>query len=441
MFNRSGHSRPSRRLAAAVFLAVLLALGAASVAAAQPGASNPGNFANQVGPGAYRLDGTDPGLPLDDLAPLRRIVGDARFVGLGEAVHTNGGYYRMKHRLFRFLVEEMGFRVFAFESPWTWVEQLEAYVQTCQGTPEDAVGGLFTVFRSTETAALAKWMCEWNQTHPQDRIHVYGFDIQRQAKVNGDGLIAYLETAGVAADNPWIPGIRACDGVDETFYPSRPFPQERYDQCQGALAQVAGFFDANERDLKRATSREALAWGRIRLVSERAWQEQIFYRADFPRSYVARERGMAYVLLAINDLRFGNQKTAIWAHNGHLWRDSEPVNGLVGMGDLLAEELGRRYVVIGQTSRETYTDWPALGLCGSIDLLGENPVEEVFHGLGESFLLVDLDPRGTHPGLLPEGAAYSFEGSELIVPAQHLDAIVYHEVAPAMNPLAWLPCH
>ena len=56
-------------------------------------------------PGIYRLHGSTPGLPQDDLEPLRQIIGNARIVSLGESVHTSGGYYEMKHRAFRFLVE------------------------------------------------------------------------------------------------------------------------------------------------------------------------------------------------------------------------------------------------------------------------------------------------------------------------------------------------
>src|SRR5687767_6178192 len=64
-------------------------------------------------PGVYRLHGSDPSLLKDDLEPLRQIIGKATIVSLGESFHTSGGYYDMKHRLFRFLVEEMGFRAFA----------------------------------------------------------------------------------------------------------------------------------------------------------------------------------------------------------------------------------------------------------------------------------------------------------------------------------------
>lgn len=60
-----------------------------------------------IQPGIYRLHGIDPDLPQNDLEPLRQILGKASIVGLGESVHTSGGYYEMKHRVFRFLAEKM----------------------------------------------------------------------------------------------------------------------------------------------------------------------------------------------------------------------------------------------------------------------------------------------------------------------------------------------
>lgn len=348
--------------------------------------------------------------------------------------------------MFRFLVEQMGFRVVGFESPRSWVEQLDAYVQTCVSTPEEAVNGVFSVTRSTETAALAQWMCEWNQDHPGDRIHVYGFDAQRQPQVDAGGLIAFVQQLGAPDAEAWIAGIETCDGVTETFYPSLPFPLERYERCQTALAEVGAYFDAHEKAIVRATSREALGWARVYLASATAWQELIYFlRTDFGRAYSAREAGMAYSLLAIHALRFPHAKTALWAANGHLWRDSITASDLPGtdlpaLGDLLDAALGRRYVVIGQVALESYADWPAARYCGFVDLLLADPVEEAFHQVGEEFLLVDLAPRGNHPGLLPPDATYSVQRSDPIVPAHHLDALVYQEVSPAMHPLAWAPC-
>jgi hypothetical protein len=168
----------------------------------------------EIGPGLYALDGFDPNLPLDDLNALDKIVGNADFVGLGEPFHTNGGAYQMKHRIFRYLVEEKGFRVLSFESPFVWVERLDQYLQSCQVPATDALhGNLFSIFDSTEIADVVQWMCDWNQTHPNDRLAVYGFDMQRMARENGEAVIAFLQQLGIGADDPRVIGIRACDGV------------------------------------------------------------------------------------------------------------------------------------------------------------------------------------------------------------------------------------
>ena len=61
----------------------------------------------------------EPAASMDDLAPLRESVGDAVVVGLGESVHGAAEETTLKHRLLRFLVEELGFRSVAWEEDWT----------------------------------------------------------------------------------------------------------------------------------------------------------------------------------------------------------------------------------------------------------------------------------------------------------------------------------
>src|SRR4051812_44830756 len=54
---------------------------------------------------AVRLDSVDPGAPLSDMESLRRSVGDATIVGLGESIHGSAEETELKHRTLRFLVE------------------------------------------------------------------------------------------------------------------------------------------------------------------------------------------------------------------------------------------------------------------------------------------------------------------------------------------------
>ena len=422
--------------------ALALAAGTISGASlAHPPPSPPGHGGDPVGPGLYHLAGTDPALPQDDLEPLRAIVGNARYVGMGESVHTSGGFYEMKHRLFRFLVGEMGFRVLAMETPWIAAERVSTYVETCEGTPEEALNGVFSVFRSGETAALLQWMCDWNTTHPNDRVHFHGIDIQRQAKDDAEALIGFLHGLGVADDHPWISGVRECDGVVDTFYPFQSFPADRYEACQSALDAVEGYFDAEESAIRHATSREALGWARIHLMGERAGQRfQYAIPTDPLAAFATRDSGMAAVLQSIHDLRHPHARTAIWAHNGHLIDNSTDPLDYVGTGTILSEALGDHYRVIGLAAHVANVNWPAVGLCGPVDLGGENPVEDALHALGLGSLIVDMSPRGSFASFIDPAVEYSVGDFYLSSLPGNYDALVYLEESRKMSSLAWPAC-
>lgn len=412
-------------------LILCLALAAAPATAIQP---------ESVAPGVYPISGSSPALPHEELLPLQKIVGNARFVGLGEAIHTSGGFFEMKDRLFRFLVQEMGFRALGFESAWIRADRVETYVQTCQGTPEQALTGLYGVWQSAELASLVQWMCEWNQAHPDDRVHFYGFDIQAQDFRSADALLAFLARIGVGGDDPRVRGIRACDGVEEFYFPEIPFPDELYQQCQGALSAVEALFDGEERDIVRQTSAEDLGWARVHLTGLQRSQEQTFYAfTDFFRSYAARDRGMATVAQAIRDLRFPHARVALWGHNSHVMR-SDPATGFLTFGTFLDQDLGKSYANLGLTAFDTRVDWIYTGLCGPFNLVTPDSAELALHDLGVGVgALVDLDPRGSHPSFFAPGLSYSV-GLTPMVPAAAYDGLVYLEVSPKMTPLLWAPC-
>ena len=96
----------------AVLLAAVLA---AALTACAPAPDVPAWIADRAAP----LATADPAAPLDDLEPLRRSVGDAQVVGLGESVHGAAELTTLKHRALRLLVEQMGFRTVAWEEDWT----------------------------------------------------------------------------------------------------------------------------------------------------------------------------------------------------------------------------------------------------------------------------------------------------------------------------------
>ena len=67
----------------------------------------------------HPLDSSDQEAPSEeDLAPLRAIVGDARVIGLGEAVRgawSAAELRRFTHRILRFAVEHLGIRTLVLQ--------------------------------------------------------------------------------------------------------------------------------------------------------------------------------------------------------------------------------------------------------------------------------------------------------------------------------------
>jgi len=386
-----------------------------------------------VVPGVYRLDGTDPNLGMADLEPLRQIIGNAPIVALGESLHTVGGYYEMKHRVFRFLVEKMGFRAISFESNWEAAERVEHYVQTCEGSPEDAVDNLMDIFNSTETAALAQWICEWNRSHPkpQDKVHVFGFDIQ-EPNLDGPALLAFLERIGVGPDHAWATAVRACDGVQR--FNAWPVSESIYRPCVETLGAIRAHFDRNAKSITRQTSAWDFAWARVRLAALRGWQGNIHHTVE-RLQLEERDEAMAYVFRSIRDLRYRNLRTVIWAHNAHIWENRHPwIAWSYMMGIRLREIYRHGYVSIGLVGAEVETD---LGSCAG-RVPPPDSAEAHLASLGHDYLLADL-ASPARPAFFEPRKTYELHFAH-VQPRVYFDALIWLRHARRMNPLAWEPC-
>jgi len=77
----------------------------------------------------HRMDGDRP-----DCGPVREMIGGARLVAFSEAMHLARETLAFRNRLFRYLVEELGFTAIAIESGLTGGQLLHDYVL---GAPSD----------------------------------------------------------------------------------------------------------------------------------------------------------------------------------------------------------------------------------------------------------------------------------------------------------------
>ncbi|MEU6731395.1 erythromycin esterase family protein [Nonomuraea wenchangensis] len=127
-----------------------------------PASPHPDPFAGWLRDHAAPLTHLDPEAPLDDLEPLRELVGDARVVAIGENSHFITEFSHLRRRILRFLAERCGFTLLAFEYGFSEGFGLDAWAQG-QGTDDDLAAQLATSIPVGVEEPL-RWMRRHNAT-------------------------------------------------------------------------------------------------------------------------------------------------------------------------------------------------------------------------------------------------------------------------------------
>ena len=292
---------------------------------------------------ALPLRTTEAGKGLDDMEPLRAIVGSARVVGLGEATHGTRDFFQMKHRMLELLVEKMGYRAFGIEASFADCLPLSEYVRTGKGDPAAALANQgFWTWDTEEVLAMVRWMRAWNEdpSH-KEKLSFWGYDMQSPAG-SVHALLAYFGKVLPDFAREIGPELEL---VDDSFsaqhVDSRP-PAERA-AVASVAKKIAAKLDAERAAYVKKTSARDFALARIhaRVLAD-------FTLLASSGDSSIRDRSMADVaaaLLEVEELRGPGAKMVLWAHNGHI---SEHDNGgAPSMGAHLARRFGAGYVTFG----------------------------------------------------------------------------------------------
>jgi erythromycin esterase-like protein len=164
-------------------------------------AQDPGPWLKEHG---VAFETVEAGHGLDDLMPLKEMIGDARIVSLGESTHGSKEIFQMKHRLVEFLATEMGFTIFSIEASMPESYRVNEYVLHGRGDPRKLIRGMyFWTWSTNEVLAMVEWMRAFNAAG-KGPIHFTGFDMQTPdvaarivtefvRKVDPDSAESYVE--------------------------------------------------------------------------------------------------------------------------------------------------------------------------------------------------------------------------------------------------------
>lgn len=381
--------------------------------------------------------------PGKDLRPIRKFVGARAVVGLGEAFHGTEGFERTKLRLIKDLVRRKGFRAVALETPWRNAEVAAEYVSSCAvspaGTPEEALDSLNLVWQGAGMRDLLAWMCSWNRKKPKDPVFFYGFDVQAQGEADRDALREFLSRVGVPQSDPRWRQLDDCYASVFFIVSDDPLAEGPHLSCSEALAGIDRFFEDEEAAILDVVNPAELAAARIALAGLEAWEGMVFYKGrSFALSYESRDRGMAYVLAALRELRFPGAKTLVWAHNGHI-ATGRYVPGADVMGTFLDAAFGDAYTAIALIAYDADFDFAGLG-CGSLGPAVKGSVEARLRALGPRNLFVDLAFPGAGKPFLEPRRKYPFGWNRPLYVRRQFDALVYIEHATPLVPVLRDPC-
>ena len=132
---------------------------------------------------SFQLQTVDPNRPLNDLEPIKALIGSARIVGMGEATHGSKEFTLVRHRILKYLVEEMDFKGLVLETPEQQAKAINEYIKTGNGNAKKLLSNLgYWVHNTQEMLDVIVWMKEYNHQHPSSKISFYGCDIPADDK-------------------------------------------------------------------------------------------------------------------------------------------------------------------------------------------------------------------------------------------------------------------
>jgi erythromycin esterase-like protein/predicted phosphoribosyltransferase len=345
-----------------------------------------------------------------DYDPLMELIGESRFVLLGEASHGTHEFYRERARITQRLIEEKGFTAVAVEADWPDAHRVNRYVRGA-GDDVDAAEALSDfrrfprwMWRNTVVVDFVEWLRTHNDTiSPAGRkAGFYGLDLY-SLHASMKAVIQYLERVDPDAARR----ARARYACFDHFGPD---------------PQIYGFIAATDRskscrdevvsqlvELRRRVTEYARRGGQIaedelfyaeqnaRLVKNAEEYYRLMFFEDVS-SWNLRDSHMVETLDAVVahlNRQGGQAKVVVWAHNSHLGdaRATEMgQRGELNVGQLVRQKYGRDAVLIGFTTHHgtvtAASDWGGVAERKRVRPALPGSYETLFHSvLAAPFLL------------------------------------------------------
>ncbi len=410
---------------------------------------------------AHEVDGS-PG----DYDELWDLLGDRRFVLLGEASHGTHEFYRERARITQRLIDDHGFTAVAVEADWPDAYRVNRYVRGLSQDP-DATTALSDfrrfpswMWRNADVVRFVEWLRARNDAHQAPtKAGFYGLDLYSLA-TSMNAVVDYLESVDPAAAEEARERYSCFDHVRGEG------PEYGHAVALDVMVPCEDEVVAQLVDLRRRSA-ELLARDGLAAEDEYFFAEQNarlvhdaeqYYRSMYQgrvRSWNLRDQHMAGTLAALSEhleRTTGRGRVVVWEHNSHIGDARATEMGLRGelnLGQLVRTAAPDDSLLVGfTTSHGTVTaasDWGGPAERKQVRPAMPGSFEDLFHEHGPAQFvlpLVGVDERIGATSLLEraigviyrphtERASHWFHARM----PQQFDAVVHLDHTTAVEPL------
>lgn len=315
-----------------------------------------------------------------DLMPFKKVIGDAQVIFLGESSHWAGPFYHAKTRLIKFLHQEMGFDVLAYESSidgtaTTWNIMKEGR------DSRDAFKNSVTFGRERiELQPLHRYLEQ--KAGSEKPLELVGIDPQMSGRLSYDSTLSrlrrYFQSIGYAADILNDTSAFGRNFRGNSQLPRNPTPPStKFNSTFDLLINVIDSLAPKPHSFETQFHKQVLKSVKRNIQGNSLFASELSGR-DEKRLYTftsnIRDEQMADNLLWYIK-QYPNRKFIVSAHNTHLLTGFDPAYpapyeldtvvdkhrlDAVQMGQIVKDSLGSKIYNIGFVGNR--------GAMGRIDL-------------------------------------------------------------------------
>ncbi|MDB6024719.1 MAG: hypothetical protein JWM68_942 [Verrucomicrobiales bacterium] len=411
---------------------------------------------------AHRLEGEK-----SDYDPLLEMIGDARFVLLGEATHGTHEFYRERAQITKRLIKEKGFTAVAVEADWPDAYRVNQFVRGL-GTDQDgeeALSGFKRfptwMWRNADVLDFVGWLREHNQRikNGAEKTGFYGLDLY-SLNISIECVLTYLKKTDPEEARRARARYSCFEhfGMDPQSYASASLTGQSCEEevIRQLIELRRRAPEYTSRDGAAAVDDYFFAEQNARLVknAEQYYRSMYYGRAS---SWNLRDTHMVETLDALVkhlSKTSRGDKVVIWEHNSHLG-DARATQmseiGELNVGQLLREKFGNAAVLVGFTTFSgtvtAASEWEEPGQRKQVLEALPESYEYLFHDVGHERFYLNLrdnlrvkealtEPRleraiGVIYSPQTERASHYFEAHL----AQQFDAVLHFDETRAVEPL------